>query len=81
MSIFALQSLLGHIYVETTLNYARLYDDNAAKQFLEASTPIQLSSVCADAEQQVLASQPVLELSKFGKQDSLLFGEAAHESR
>ncbi|HET8685620.1 MAG TPA: site-specific integrase, partial [Methanosarcina sp.] len=36
MSIFALQSLLGHRYVETTLNYARLYDETLAKQFVEA---------------------------------------------
>ena len=36
MSIFALQSLLGHRHVETTLNYARLYDETVVKQFLEA---------------------------------------------
>jgi integrase/recombinase XerD len=36
MSIFALQDLLGHRYVETTLNYAKLYDETVAKQFLEA---------------------------------------------
>lgn len=36
MSIFALKSLLGHHYVETTLNYARLYDETVAKQFVEA---------------------------------------------
>jgi integrase/recombinase XerD len=36
MSIFALQLLLGHRYVETTLNYARLYDETVAKQFVEA---------------------------------------------
>ncbi len=34
MSIFALQSLLGHRNVETTLNYARLYDETVAKQFI-----------------------------------------------
>ena len=37
MSIFALQSLLGHRYVETTLNYARLYDNTIARQFLKAT--------------------------------------------
>ena len=37
MSIFALQSLLGHHYVETTLNYARLYDETVVEQYLEAS--------------------------------------------
>ena len=36
MSIFALQSLLGHRHVDTTLNYARLYDETVAKQFLDA---------------------------------------------
>lgn len=36
MSIFALQSLLGHRHVETTLNYARLYDETVVKQFLDA---------------------------------------------
>jgi site-specific recombinase XerD len=35
VSIFALQSLLGHRYVETTLNYARLQDETVVKQFLE----------------------------------------------
>jgi site-specific recombinase XerD len=39
MSIFALQSLLGHRYVETTLKYAHLYDETVAKQFLEARVP------------------------------------------
>jgi site-specific recombinase XerD len=34
MSIFALQSLLGHRHVDTTLNYARLYDETVAKQLL-----------------------------------------------
>ncbi len=34
MSIFALQALLGHRHVETTLNYARLYDETVAMQFL-----------------------------------------------
>jgi len=37
MSIIALQSLLGHRYVETTLNYARLYDSVVVKQYLEAT--------------------------------------------
>jgi integrase/recombinase XerD len=36
MSIFALQSLLGHRHVDTTLNYARLYDETVANQFLNA---------------------------------------------
>jgi site-specific recombinase XerD len=35
ISIFALQSLLGHRYVETTLNYACLHNETVAKQFLE----------------------------------------------
>jgi site-specific recombinase XerD len=39
ISIFALQSLLRHRYVETTLNYARLYDETIAKQFLETKAP------------------------------------------
>jgi len=39
MSIFALQSLLGHRYVETTLNYARLYDETMAMQFLNVRAP------------------------------------------
>lgn len=39
MSIFALQSLLGHRHVETTLNYARLYDETTAKQFLNTKAP------------------------------------------
>jgi len=39
MSIIALQSLLGHRHVETTLNYARLYDETVAEQFLEATEP------------------------------------------
>ena len=39
MSIFALQSLLGHRYVETTLNYARLYDETVARQLLNTRAP------------------------------------------
>lgn len=39
MSIFALQSLLGHRYIETTLNYARLYDETTASQYLKARVP------------------------------------------
>ncbi len=39
MSIFALQALLGHRHVETTLNYARLYDETVAKQFINARAP------------------------------------------
>ncbi len=39
MSIFALQSLLGHRHIETTLNYARLYDETVAMQFLKARVP------------------------------------------
>jgi len=39
MSVFALQSLLGHLYVETTLSYARLYDETITKQFLKACVP------------------------------------------
>jgi len=39
MSIFALQSLLGHRHVETTLNYAKLYDETVAMQFLKARVP------------------------------------------
>ena len=40
MSVFALQSLLGHRYVETTLNYARLYDETVARQVLNARVSI-----------------------------------------
>jgi integrase/recombinase XerD len=36
MSVFALQSLLGHRHIETTMNYARLYDETVAQQFLTA---------------------------------------------
>lgn len=39
MSIFALQSLLGHRHIDTTLNYARLYDETMAMQFLNARAP------------------------------------------
>jgi site-specific recombinase XerD len=39
MSIFALQALLGHRHIETTLNYARLYDETVAEQFLKAKAP------------------------------------------
>jgi site-specific recombinase XerD len=40
MSIFALQSLFGHKYVDTTLRYARIYDATVAKDFLEATSKI-----------------------------------------
>jgi len=39
MSIFALQSLLGHRHIETTLNYVRLYDETVVGQFLNARAP------------------------------------------
>jgi len=39
MSIFALQSLLGHRHIATTLNYARLYDETVAEQFFNARAP------------------------------------------
>ena len=45
ISVVALQSLLGHHYVETTLNYARLYDETVAIQFLERGTPM-ASELC-----------------------------------
>ena len=40
MSIFALQSLLGHNYVDTTLRYARAYDATVAKDSLDATSKI-----------------------------------------
>jgi site-specific recombinase XerD len=39
ISIFALQALLGHRHVDTTLNYTRLYDATVAQQFLKARAP------------------------------------------
>lgn len=39
MSIFALQSLLGHRHIETTLVYARLYDETIAELFWESKVP------------------------------------------
>lgn len=39
MSIFALQALLGHRHVDTTLNYAKLYDETVMEQILNARAP------------------------------------------
>jgi integrase/recombinase XerD len=36
MSIFALQVILGHKYVDTTLNYARIYDASIARNYQQA---------------------------------------------
>lgn len=52
MPVFALQSLLGHRYLETTLNYARLCDETVAKQFLETRAPTcsYTASWCSNAD-------------------------------
>jgi hypothetical protein len=36
MSVFGVQAILGHRYVDTTLRYARIYDGNVAKDYEEA---------------------------------------------
>lgn len=45
MSIFALQSLLGHRYVDTTLRYARIYDVTVAKDYQEATSKINKTEI------------------------------------
>jgi integrase len=37
--LLSVEALLGHRYVDTTLNYARLYDETVAKQVLKARAP------------------------------------------
>lgn len=40
MSIFAVQKILGHKYIETTLKYARVYDATVARDFQRVSEVI-----------------------------------------
>ena len=41
MSIFVVQAILGHKYVDTTLRYARAYDPTIAKDFKQAMETVQ----------------------------------------
>jgi site-specific recombinase XerD len=34
MSIFAVQKILGHRHIETTLKYAKVYDSTVARDFM-----------------------------------------------
>jgi integrase len=44
MSIFAVQAILGHKYVDTTLRYARVYDAVVAKDYKQAMNSIKQTS-------------------------------------
>jgi site-specific recombinase XerD len=41
MSIFGVQAILGHKYVDTTLRYARVYDKAVADDYKQAIKTVQ----------------------------------------
>jgi integrase len=48
MSIFAVQTILGHQYVDTTLRYTRVYDSTVAKDYEQVIEKIQENSNSAE---------------------------------